>query len=212
MTDILFGVLALLAGALLCFRGQLVLRLVFPIWGAFAGFGFGAGLVAGFSDDHFLGTVLGWILGAVFALVFGLFAYLYYAVGVVIAMASIGFALGSGLVVALGIDWNWVAVTIGVLAGALVGVGAILTDVPMLLLIVLSSAAGAVAMVTGAMLLTGAVDTGAFTDSTFTGRVDDDWWWYAAFLVLAVAGVLSQARNAVALRRSMRDSWAAANV
>ena len=212
MTDILFGVLALLAGALLCFRGQLVLRLVFPIWGAFAGFAFGAGLVAGFSDEHFLGTVLGWVLGAVFALIFGLFAYLYYAFAVVIAMASIGFAIGSGVVVAIGIDWNWVAVTVGVLAGALVGVGAILTDVPMLLLILLSSAAGSVAMVTGAMLLTGAVDSAAFTDSSVTGQIDDDWWWYATFLVLSVAGVLSQARTAIALRRSMRTSWAAADM
>jgi hypothetical protein len=211
MVDILFGVVAMLAGALLCFRGQLVLRLVFPIWGAFAGFGFGAGLVSAFSDEHFLGTVLGWVLGIVFALIFGLFAYLYYAVGVVIAMASIGFALGSGLVVAVGIDWNWVAVTVGVLLGALVGVAAILTDVPMLLLILLSAAAGAVVMVTGAMLVTGAVDSSTFSDSSFTSRIDDSWWWYAVFLVLTGAGVLLQVRDAAALRRSMRSSWAEAS-
>ena len=42
MADVVLGVLAVLAGALLCFRGQLVLRLVFPIWGAFAGFAFAA--------------------------------------------------------------------------------------------------------------------------------------------------------------------------
>jgi hypothetical protein len=208
MTDIVLGILAILAGALLCFGGQLVLRLIFPIWGAFVGFAFGAGLVAGFAEEHFLGSVLGWGLGILFGLVFALFAYFYYAVGVVIVMASIGFTLGSGLVVALGIDWNWVAVLVGVVVGALLGVVAIVADVPMLLLILLSAASGAVAMVTGFMLFTGALDSATFTDGTFTSRVDDDWWWYAAFLVLAAAGVLVQARTVADLRRSVRGYWA----
>jgi len=212
MADILLGVLAILAGALLCFRGQLVLRLIFPIWGAFAGFAFGAGLVAGFAEEHFLGSVLGWVLGIIFALVFAVLAYVYYAVGVVIVMASIGFALGSGLVVALGIDWNWVAVLVGVLVGALLGVGAIVVDAPMILLVLLSAAGGAVAMVTGFMLFTGALDSTTFTDGNFTSRVEDDWWWYAVFLVLAVAGVLSQARDVAALRRSMRQAWASTSL
>jgi len=212
MTDILLGVIAILAGALLCFRGQLVLRLVFPIWGAFAGFAFGAGLVAGFADEHFLGSVLGWALGIIFALIFAVFAYLYYAVGVVIVMASIGFTLGSGLVVALGIDWSWVAVLVGVVVGALLGVGAVVSDLPMLFLVVLSAAGGSVAMVTGFMLFTGALDSATFTDDTFTSRVDDAWWWYAAFAVLAVAGVLSQIRNLAAMRRSVRSSWAPTTV
>ena len=98
-----------------------MLRLVLPIWGFFAGFAFGAGLVAELADERFLGTVLGWVLGLVFALIFAVFAYLYYAVAVILAMAAFGFAIGSGLVVALGIDWNWVAVLVGVAVGAVVG-------------------------------------------------------------------------------------------
>ena len=208
MTDILLGVLAILAGAVLCFSGQLVLRVVFPIWGAFAGFAFGAGLVAGFADEHFLGSVLGWALGVVFALIFAMLAYFYFAVGVVLVMASIGFTLGSGLVVALGIDWTWVAVLVGVLVGALLGVGALVVDMPMLVLVVLSAAAGAVGMVTGFMLITGALDSATCTDGNFTSGVDDDWWWYAAVVVLAIAGVLSQIRDMTALRRSVRTAWA----
>jgi hypothetical protein len=208
MTDVLFGVLAVLAGALLCFRGHLVLRLVFPVWGAFTGFAFGAGLVAGFADERFLGSVLGWILGVVFAVVFAVLTYSVYAVGVLLVMGSIGFALGSGVVVAVGIDWNWVAVLVGVLVGALVGVGAVLVDVPMLLVVLLSATAGAVAIVTGFMLITGALDSATFTDDSFSSRVDDDWWWYVAVLVLAIAGVFSQARDMAALSRSVRLTWA----
>ena len=87
MADILLGLLAIVAGGAMLFAGQFVLRLVIPIWGFFAGFAFGAGLVAGFADERFLGTVLGWVLGLVFAVVFAVLAYLYYYVAVVLAMA-----------------------------------------------------------------------------------------------------------------------------
>ena len=115
MADIVLGVFAILAGCVMLFAGQFVLRLVLPIWGFFAGFAFGAGIFAELADERFLGTVLGWISGFVFALIFAVLAYFFYAVAVIIAMAAFGFAIGSGLVVALGIDWNWVAVLVGVL-------------------------------------------------------------------------------------------------
>ena len=204
MTDIVLGVLAVLTGTVLCYGGQLVLRLAIPIGGAFAGFAFGAGLVAGFSEDRFLGTVLGWLLGLVFALLFGVFAYLYYAVGVILAMAAIGFSLGTALVVALGIDWSWVAVIVGTILGALFGVAAVLTDVPALLLIGLSAVAGALVMVAGLMLLTGSVDSADFTRASVTSQVRDDWWWWVTFLGLALVGGLTQARNRSAVRGSMR--------
>jgi len=38
VSDIILGLLALAVGALFCFRGYLTMRLVIPVWGAFAGF------------------------------------------------------------------------------------------------------------------------------------------------------------------------------
>ena len=70
MADILLGLFAIIAGAVILFAGQFVLRLVIPIWGFFAGFALGAGLFAGLADERFLGTVLGWISGFVCALIF----------------------------------------------------------------------------------------------------------------------------------------------
>lgn len=207
MADITLGVLAIIAGTAFCLLGQFVLRFAIPVWGAFSGFAFGAGLVAGLSDERFLGTVLGWVLGLVFALIFGMLAYLYYSVAVVIAMSSIGFALGSGLIVALGIDWSWVAVIVGVAVGTALAVATIVADLPMLLLIVLSSIAGSIAVVTGLMLVTGAMDSADFSQGTFSSRVEDDWWWYLVFTLLAVVSILSQAGTAAALRRSVRDTW-----
>jgi hypothetical protein len=209
MTDILLGILAVLMGAFLCAGGQWLLKVLIPIWGAFAGFVFGAGLVAGFSEEHFLGTVLGWVLGLVFALVFGLLAYLYYAVGVVLMTAAIGFSLGTGMVAALGIDWNWVAVVSGTILGALFGLMAVLADVPTLILIALTALAGALLMVAGFMLITGVVDSADLTRSTTTSQVQDDWWWWVTFVVLALGGGFIQASNVAAVRGSMRYDAAA---
>jgi hypothetical protein len=207
VADIVLGIFAILAGLIFCFSGRLWLRIVFPIWGAFAGFSFGAGLIAGLGGDRFLGEVLGWMVGLVFAVLFAVLAYSFYAIAVVIVMTSIGFAIGSGLVVALGIDWNWVAVLVGVLVGAVLCVGAILADVPMLVVTILSAVAGAIGVTAGLMLVTGAMDSADFTGGGFADRVQDDWWWYALFLVVALVGIVVQVRDAAAMRRSLRATW-----
>ena len=207
MTDILLGLLAIIAGGAMLLAGQFVLRLVIPIWGFFAGFAFGAGLVAELADERFLGTVLGWVLGLVFALVFAVFAYLYFAIAVVLAMAAFGFAIGSGLVVALGIDWNWLAVLVGVAVGAVVGLASVFGNMPMIVLVVFSSFAGAVGVVAGLMLLFGSLDSADFTRGGFTDTVQDSWGWYLTLLVLAFAGIVAQASQRATMRRSINDVW-----
>ena len=207
MTDILLGLLAILAGGAMLLAGQFVLRLALPIWGFFAGFAFGAGLVAELADERFLGTVLGWVLGLVFALIFAIFAYLYFAVAVILAMAAFGFAIGSGLVVALGIDWNWVAVLVGVAVGAIVGLASVFGNMPMIVLVVISSVAGAISVVAGLMLVFGSMDTADFTGGAFTDKVQDSWGWYLTLLVLAFAGIIVQARQRTMMRRSVNEVW-----
>jgi hypothetical protein len=207
MADILLGLLAILAGGVMLFAGQFVLRIVIPIWGFFAGFAFGAGLFAELADERFLGTVLGWVTGLVFALIFAVFAYLYYAVAVVIAMAAFGFAIGSGLVVALGIDWNWVAVLVGLAFGAVLGLVSVFGNMPMIVLAVLSSIAGAVSVVAGLMLLVGSLNSADFTRSGFTEAVDTSWVWYLLLLALALVGIVAQTRQRLTMRRTIRETW-----
>jgi hypothetical protein len=207
MADIILGLLAIIAGGFMLLAGQFVLRLVIPIWGFFAGFAFGAGIVSDLSDERFLGTVLGWVLGLVFALIFAIFAYLYYWVAVILVMASFGFAIGSGLVVALGIDWNWLAVLVGILVGAVIGIVSIFTNMPMIVLVILSSIAGAVGVVGGLMLLFGSLNTADFTRGSFTDAVNDSWGWYLLLIVLALFGIVVQARQRVIMNRTIRQYW-----
>lgn len=207
MADILLGILAIVAGAAMLFAGHFVLRIVIPIWGFFVGFAFGAGLVAGLADERFLGTVLGWVLGLVFAVIFALLAYLYFYVAVTLAMGAFGFAIGSGLVVALGIDWNWVAVLVGLAIGVVFGLVSIFANLPMIVLVVFSSLAGAVGVVGGLMLLVGSLETADFTKGGFVDTVNDGWVWSLLVVVLALVGVAIQARQRALMRGTIQQAW-----
>lgn len=207
MNDVVLALLAIVAGLLFCFRGHLLLRVIIPIWGAFVGFAFGAGVVAAVTDEGFLSTAIAWFVGFGLALLFAAIAYLYYAVAVVIAMASIGFTIGASLMVAFDITWTWVIVLVGALVGLCLAVLAMIVDLPSIVLILLSAVAGASATTFGIMLLAGAIDSEDLTAGEITSQVDNDWWWYAIYVVLLLVGVVLQTRSTEALRASMRENW-----
>jgi hypothetical protein len=207
MADVLLGIVAIVAGFAMLVAGRFVLRFAIPIWGFFAGFAFGAGLVAGLADERFLGTVVGWVVGLVFALIFAILAYLYYYVAVTLAMGSFGFAIGSGLVVALGIEWTWPALVVGLAIGLAFGLVSIVANVPMIVLIVLGSFAGAVGVAGGLMLLVGSLNSADFTRGDFADTIDDVWIWSLLVLVLAFAGILIQASHRVLMRRTVKEAW-----
>lgn len=195
MADILVGLVALLIGLMLCFSGYAALRVVLSLWGALIGFSLGSALATWINDDSYLATALGWTVGIVLALLFALLAYLYYAVGVILSLGAMGFALGTAGMAALGVQWDWVLVMIGVVAGVAVAALAIAADVPLLLLVVLSSLAGATVSIGGVMLLLGVLDLADLESSSLTENIDDHWFWALGHLALAVTGILWQLRR-----------------
>jgi hypothetical protein len=207
MSDVAVGVLLILVGAVFCFRGYLAMRFVIPFWGGMAGFLFGAGLVSSISDEGFLANALGWIVGLAVGLLFAAIAYLYYEVSVVLGMAAVGFALGTSLMVALGVSWSWVVVLAGVAMGAVLAAIAIAADLPMVILTVLTALAGSSSVVGGLMLLFGVISTEDLESAATTEVLDDEWWWYAIYVVLAVAGIVVQLRFTERARASLRESW-----
>lgn len=210
MQDIVVGVLAIAVGALFCFRGYLAMRVIIPIWGAFVGFFLGASLISSFTDEGFLRNLLGWLVGFGVAMLFGLIAYLYYEVSVMIVMASVGFTIGTTVMVALDVTWNWLVVLVGVAAGVGLAVLAIVADLPTVLLIVLTSLAGSSSVVLGLMLLVGRAETAEFRTEVFVQEIDGAWWWYVIYGVLAIAGIVVQIKMVSSIRASLRDAWAEA--
>ena len=206
MNDVAVGIIALLTGAVFCFRGYLAMRLVIPMWGAFAGFLLGAGIVSG--DAGFLGNALGWFVGLGLAIVFGVIAYLYYEVSVIIGMMGIGFVLGTSSMVAFGVTWSWLILLSGVVLAVVLAFVAIVGDLPMVLLTILTALAGASTMVAGLMLLFGTVDLEEFDIGVTTENVADNWWWFVVYGGLVVGGIIAQFTDVDRRRESLREAWA----
>ena len=186
--------------------GQFVLRLVIPIWGFFAGFAFGAGMVSAFADEHFLGTVLGWVLGLVFALIFAILAYVHYYFAVVLAMGAaardrLGHHRGLRDRLELG--------------GGPGGPGPRPRLRPRRGLHERADdhaghrglIAGAVGVTGGFMLLVGSLDSSDFSRGDFTDTVSNSFGWSLLFLVLAVGGIAIQALQRALMRQSIRETW-----
>jgi hypothetical protein len=209
MGDVLLGLLALVVGAVFCFRGYLTMRLVIPVWGAFTGFALGAGVVGGITGDGFLVGSLAWTVGIALGLVFAVIAYTYYEVAIVLSMGAAGFVLGSSLMVALDVRWSWVVVLTGVATGLALALLAIVGNLPMLLLTLVTATAGAATMVGGAMLLTGGLTTDDLGSSAVVSRIDDSPGWWLLYALLAIAGAVLQLRLLDDIRRSVRAQWAA---
>jgi hypothetical protein len=207
MKDVVVGIAAIVIGGVFCFWGYYAMRLVIPIWGFFAGFMLGAGATAFFDDSEFLSTVLGWILGFFIGLLFALIAYLFYEIAVVLTFAAIGFTFGSGLMTALDIDWNWFVILIGVAVGILFGIFAVVAELPLVVLVVLSTIAGALAVTAGLMLVFNALDTQDFSTDTIVDLIDDDWFWWVIAFGLAIAGLIAQMRLITRMRWTVRQAW-----
>jgi hypothetical protein len=207
MKDIIVGLLAVAAGLMFCFRGYLLMRIVIPVWGFFVGFALGGAIISAITDRAFLGTVLGWIIGVVIGLVFAFIAYTYYAVAVVLTMGTVGYLLGSTLMVALDIRWNWLVIAVGVVVGFVLALGAILIDLPTVVLTVVTALSGATAVIGGVMLIVNRLDLADLGDDAITSQINASWGWWLAYLVLALAGVFAQVQATENVRASVRSTW-----
>ncbi|MFT3860259.1 DUF4203 domain-containing protein [Micropruina sp.] len=209
MDDVVVGLLVVAGGCVVGAAGYRALRLVITLLGALAGFGIGAELALAVPLDGLAGGVLTWIGGLAGAALFGWLAYAFYRVAVLLGLASFGFAIGSGLMLALGFRGGWLTWLIGALAAAVLVLIGLIGDLPAVLLIVLTSLAGANLTVTGAMLLTGSVSLSQLK-APGGEAMSTSWWW--AVVSIAVA-VLFSGYQLRALNRSrasaMRAQWAA---
>jgi hypothetical protein len=202
---VVVGIIAVLIGALLCFRGYVTMRLIISLFGAFVGFLLGAGLVAGVTDSGFGQLALSWLVGIVGAVIFGVLAYFSYQIAVVIGLAGIGFTIGTTMMAAIGVGSPVATVAVGLLAGALLAVIAIMTDLPAVLLVVLTALAGASVTVAGVMVIAGTIGINRLTAEGVGAEMSRGWWWYVLYGGLALLGIIAQLRSRGP--RTMRQQW-----
>ncbi|GEE03496.1 hypothetical protein nbrc107696_39420 [Gordonia spumicola] len=204
----MIGVIACAVGALFCLRGVIAMRVVIALWGAFLGLSVGGGTIASIMGESVLSSLTGWVVGIAVALTFAVLAYVYYSVAVIIAVGSVGFVLGTAVMTATDITWNWAVITGGVIAGVVLAIIAIVADFPALLLVVITAYGGSAVMTAGIMLITGTLTAEEIVHTSISTDPSDAWWWYALQVALMIVGIVVQSRL-VGDERTMRQHWKA---
>jgi hypothetical protein len=196
LQNFLIGVLILLVGATFCFVGYRFFRVLIAVWGFIAGFNLGAAGMTSLFGQNFLGTTTGWILGLVVGLVLAALAYFFYYFAVVILGASAGYSLGSSLIVALGLNnLGFLSVAVGIVLAVVFALLILLFNLPKILIMMYTAFGGAVAMLTGLLILLGRVQVVNMQYGVAVALVMASWFWGLVAIVLTVVGFLVQWRT-----------------
>ncbi|MGO1384040.1 MAG: DUF4203 domain-containing protein [Arachnia sp.] len=205
MSDIAVGLIAVVSGLILCFGGRTIFRIILSVWGGFVGFTLGSSVFSSFTGEAPFSTALGWIVSVLAALVFAGLAYGFYVLAVIIAIGSIGYWIGAGLGLALGASGT-VLLVLGVLAALLLAGAALATNLPDVLLTVVTSLTGAAAFVGGVMLIVGLAEPADLTETSLREFVvEQPIWWTGLYVVIAVVGMVVQHR--AGRGGTMRSFW-----
>lgn len=191
MAEIIWGILAVVAGLIFCFRGYLAMRTVIGVWGGFIGFAVGAGLVAMVMQEPPLAGPFGWTGAIVGAVLFGGLAYSFYAVAVILAVGSVGYGLGAS-VAGLFTTVPWLLVLFGVIGAALLVVLALATRLPRFLLILVAASGGATAIIVGSLMVAGMLPLASIEPGRVASILESHLWLNVVYFVLFLAGVVTQ--------------------
>ena len=183
------GLLALLVGYRL-------FLLLLPLWGFVVGFAVGARLVSIVTNSGFLSDILSIGVGIAVAILFAGMAYLFWSIGVVIALAGAGFVIGYAILPALGLDLQLVAVLLGLAVAAVVAVAAIIFRLPRLVIVFVTAIWGAGAVLAGAFVILQRMSTEQLGNGGLDEVLSDSPIWILVWVVIAAAGVIFQLRSA----------------
>jgi hypothetical protein len=186
------ALIALTYGMFLSFMGYRLFILLLPIWGFFFGFAFGAQTLQALFGEGFLATVTSWIVGFVVAAIFAILSYLFYAVAVALIAGSLGYALGAGIMSAIGLDLTVITWLVGMAGAVIMIVVAFVFNLQKWVIIVATSVMGAVTIAGTFGLLFS--PSARMIEQPVQAVVKASPLLVVVALLVAVAGIVVQAR------------------
>lgn len=192
MGDVLVGILLVVLGAGVCVLGLRLFFFMLPVWGFIAGFFVGAAGMEAIFGDGFLSTVTGWIVGFLVGVVFAAFSWLYWYVGAILAAASLGALVASGLMAAFGVDTGWVIFIAALIGAVLFAWVALTLALPIYVVLINTALAGAFGVVTGALLLFNQLDVDQLGFGGAWAMIEESWFWFPVWAVIAAVGLGAQ--------------------
>jgi hypothetical protein len=191
--DLLAAIILIAVGAAALFVGFKLWLILLPIFGFITGFVVGAELMATWLGEGFLVNILGIVVGAVVAVIFAFLAIFWWWAAVVLVLAGFGFAIGYGLLPAIGMDADVLSWVIGLTVAAVFVVAAVVLRLPRALVIVATSLWGAGAVLAGVLVILNQIDVEELGFGAVNQVIGESFFWFAAWLVVAVVGMAAQA-------------------
>ncbi len=193
MDPVAQGWLEIVVGMVFCYVGYSAARVVIAMWGAGIGGVTGAVALAAVTERIPSLGALDWLPYVVvigMALVGAGLSFAFYGAGVLIALGSLGWWLGTVLSTAMGLA-STTAMGVSVLVAGLVIMAGWVLELPRLLLIVITALVGATAIISGlGRVISAQVDW--FDVQGWTAQPWLHVAWLSGFLLLTVSGVLVQ--------------------
>jgi hypothetical protein len=189
------SLLVIMLGLALCFTGYRFFTILVSIWGFFAGFQFGATIFTNIFGQGFLSTVISWVVGLLVAIFAAAVAYLFYAAAVVLLAGFVGYQLGIGIMAGLGFNDGWLTFLVGLLVGLAWVAVAIYLHFPKVLVLILTSLAGAELLLGGVFLALGRITLTGLRFGAVGAIVRDNWLWGLLYLAIAAVGFYFQWRT-----------------
>jgi len=137
------GLIAFLFGLALTFAGYRLFLILLPIWGFFFGLWLGAQSIQVLFGVGFLSTVTSWVVGFVVGALFAVLSYLFYIFAVALIAGSLGYYAAVGLLLAIGLNMNFLVWLIGIVAAVALAFVTIRFNLQKWVIIIATSLAGA---------------------------------------------------------------------
>ncbi|HVG98486.1 MAG TPA: hypothetical protein VNK05_16375 [Chloroflexota bacterium] len=184
--------LMLFFGVAVTFGGYRFFLVLLPIFGFLFGFGLGAQTVQALFGGGFLATVTGWLAGTALGAAFAITSYLFYIGAVALVSGALGYALGVGLMEAVGFDFGFLVWLVGMIAGAVLAIAVVMLNLQKWAIIVATSALGAGIIVGTLLFVFGELPPAQLVENPVRFVLQTSPFWLIVYLTVAVVGVVLQ--------------------
>jgi hypothetical protein len=186
--------IALLFGLAVTFGGYRLFLALLPIWGFIFGFGLGAQTLQVLFGYGFLATATSWVVGFIVGALFGVLSYMFYIFGVALLAGSVGYSLGVGVMVWLGLSPGFITWIVGIVLGIVLIAVTLLFNLQKYMIVIGTAVIGAGLLIGTLMMGVIGVALTRFVDNPIQTMLQDSPLWAILFIVLAVAGIIVQLR------------------
>jgi len=199
------GLIGILFGLIVCFAGYRFFLILLPIWGFFFGFAFGTQTIQALFNQGPFTTVTSWVVGFVVALVFAVLAYLFYIAAVALIAGSLGYSVAVGLLMAIGMNMNFIVWLIGIVAGIALAVVVLKFNVQKWVIIIATGILGAGVILGSFILMFN--PAAQILENPVQVVLKSSPFLMILFLVVAVVGIISQFKASSLYKVESYNRW-----